>query len=56
MKKICLYDGSVITPGLKEFAQQILDQKVTVEFEVDYSDCYYESDAPYYRLIIKECE
>lgn len=54
MKSLEMYDGSNITPGIKEFAQRILDGKVTVEFEVDYSDCYYESDAPYYRLVIKE--
>lgn len=57
MKKIYLYEcGNDITSELKELAQQILDQKVTIEFDVDYSDCYYESDRPSYQLLIKECE
>lgn len=55
MKKIYLSEyGDDITSELREIAQQILDQKVTIEFDVDYSDCYYESDRPSYRLLITE--
>jgi len=54
MKSICMYDGENLTTELRELAQQILDQKVTIEFDVDYSSCYYESDRPSYRLLIKD--
>lgn len=54
MKKIYLSDGDDLTTELRELAQQILDQKVTIEFEIDYSGCYYESDSPSYRLLIKD--
>ncbi|MNK14402.1 hypothetical protein D3C87_325240 [compost metagenome] len=56
MKKVYLYECGNITEDLKELAQQILDNKVTVEFEVDYSECYYEGDRPSYQLLIKEKE
>jgi hypothetical protein len=54
MQSICMYDGENLTTELRELAQQILDQKVTIEFEIDYSGCYYESDSPSYRLLIKD--
>jgi hypothetical protein len=54
MKKIYLSDGDDLTTELRELIQQILDQKVTIEFEIDYSGCYYESDSPSYRLLIKD--
>lgn len=57
MRKIYLHEyAGDITSELREVAQQILNQKVTVEFDVDYSDCYYESDRPTYQLLIKDCE
>lgn len=57
MKKIYMSSyGDDITSELKEIAKKILADKVTVEFDVDYSGCYYESDQPTYQLLIKDCE
>lgn len=39
---------------LQAYIDMYPDRKFIVETELDYSDCYYESDAPFSRLVISE--
>lgn len=52
---ISLYDCEDITDQILKLADRIKNNpKIKVTFNVDYTECYYESDTPTHELLIEE--